>query len=222
MGTRSDKLIIPVEYVDDWLYDATDEDGKQTDAIYEATAFVNTYAIHYEDFDAYTTTTGSGDEEDTYTINAPRVIEHITKNVAVAIYHLSIAETWRNSDERIYWEERKKSYAEMLKEIEIQPEWYSATVSLDSNGYQLLETNKHIIPWTAYIESASSNVWNNGEDFYVVKGPLNDSDSYRYESWYLDGSNESSDLEGTIYYERSFRNDGRDYMKRMKTGWNHN
>lgn len=217
MGTRQTNLIIPVEYLDNVLpEDADNQMDRQTNAVTMATAFVNTYASHYLPFDGYSVTTGSGDEDDTYTINAPNVIAQICTQVAIAFYFLSTDQVMRDGEERQLWNATLDRYKEGLRDIEIEPDEYQVTVSLDSEGYQLIARNQNIIPNTAFITSGSSNIWNNGEHFYIRKGQL-DADDYYFDGWYLDGSNEKDDLEGTLTYYRSYRRDGKDYMKSYKT-----
>jgi hypothetical protein len=65
--------------------------------------------------------------------------------------------------------------------------------------------------------SEQDNVWNNGQHFRIVKGSILDSDDYLADGWYLDASSYKGEIEGTLHYYRSFRNDGRDYMRQYVT-----
>jgi len=232
---RVSGLIIPVEYLDNALNGGTDEDGRETDAVTRATAFVNTYAVNYLEFDAYTendaveesSSDSMEDEQPTiYTINAPKIIEHICLQAAIAIYKLSLDEVYRNGEEREYWEARLKGYQEDLKTIDVEPEKFSKTISLNSYGCMLIARNQNIIPWTAYVISATTNVWNVGEHFEIRKGGRFDtsgSSAVEYiDGWYFDASVFISSMEGTLYYHRSYRKDTKDYMKLIKSEWNNN
>ena len=65
-------------------------------------------------------------------------------------------------------------------------------------------------------------VWNLGTHFHIVKGGTIDNEDYFSDGWYLDASSYKSTLEGTLHYFRSYRNDGKDYMRTFKNSWNNN
>ena len=61
--------------------------------------------------------------------------------------------------------------------------------------------------------------WNLGTHFQIIKGSSIDNDEYFSDGWYVDASSYKSTIEGTLHYFRSYRNDGKDYMRTFKTGW---
>lgn len=207
-------LIIPVAYLAKVLpSDALDTNSEQTNAVTEASAFVNTWTSkHYETWDSYTGT-------DPYTINAPSEIEYITRQVAKHMYYMNIGSVQRDGAEEEDHEARIEYYRKLLEKISIKPTEHSVAVSLDSEGYQLIAQNQNILTHKAKIDSGSSNIWNLGKHFWIKKGSAIDAEDYLIDGWYLDGSNYTSTLEGTLYYWRSYRNDSRDYMGTYVNKW---
>lgn len=61
--------------------------------------------------------------------------------------------------------------------------------------------------------------WNLGTHFKIIKGSLIDNDDYFTDGWYLDASSYKDTIEGTLHYWRSYRNDGKDYMRTFKNNW---
>lgn len=61
--------------------------------------------------------------------------------------------------------------------------------------------------------------WNLGTHFTICKGDYIDSEDYFNDGWYLDASSYKSTIEGTLHYWRSYRNDGKDYMRTFKNKW---
>lgn len=202
-------LIIPVSYLAKVLpSDALDSNSEQTNAITEASAFVNTWTSkHYESWEAYT---DNGD--DTYTINAPSEIVYVARQVAKHMYFMNIGSVQRDGAEEVDHEQRIEYYRNLLEKIQVKPTEHTLSISLDSDGYQIIAQRQNILTHKANIVSGSTNVWNLGKHFRIIKGSAIDSDDYLMDGWYLDGSNYASTLEGTLHYWRSYRNDGRDYM----------
>lgn len=209
-------LIIPTAYLAKVLpSDALDTNEEQTNAVTEASAFVNTWTSrHYETWEAYTDNGGGS-----YTINAPSEIEYVTRQVAKHMYYMNIGSVMRDGAEDVDHERRIEYYRVLLETIDVKPTQHSTAVSLDSEGYQLIAQNENILTHKAKIDSGSSNIWNLGKHFWIKKGSIIDTDDYLTDGWYLDGSTYASTLEGTLYYWRSYRNDGRDYMMTYLTTW---
>lgn len=213
-------LIIPVAHLTKVLpSDAADTNSEKTNAVTEASAFVNTWTSkHYETWDEYTA--GS---DDAYTLEAPREITHICTQIAKHMYYQNIGSVMRDGAEEIDHEERIEYYRKMLIDINVKPTKHTTTVSLDTNGYQLIARNQNILTHKGHIvslESDVTNIWNIGRHFNIIKGGCIDADEYWNDGWYLDASTYSTTLEGTLHYWRSYRNDGRDYIMSYKTDWN--
>lgn len=214
MGTLQNNTIIPARYLDEMLDDdATNQYSRIDNAVIRATVFVNTYAVNYLEFDAYTVDEGSGDNDDTYTINAPHEIEFICLDVAKTMYYMSIDHVNRDGTEWQRYKDELDYYKDMLKNINIEPKQYSVAISLNTDNAQLIARNQNIIPFSSYITSDTTNIYTNGEDFFIRKGGVYD-DEY-WDGWYLDANNDP-DIEGTLYYYRSWRKDGKDYIHYMK------
>jgi hypothetical protein len=209
-------LIIPVLHIEKQLPDdATDKLSAITNAAYESSAFVNTWTSrHYETWDEYTE-----ESDDGYTLNAPREICHVCTQVAKHMYYLNIGSIQRDGAEEIDHEARIEYYRKMLEKIQVKPTQHTLTISLDSDGYQLIAQNQNILTHKAKITSATTNKWNLGSHFYIIKGSAIDVDDYLTDAWYVDGSSYRGRLEGTLYYWRSYRNDGRDYMATHVNAW---
>ncbi|MBU2177661.1 MAG: hypothetical protein KJ556_21425, partial [Gammaproteobacteria bacterium] len=218
---------------------ATDVDSALTNAVTEATAFVNTWTSrNYLEWEAYSTqaeegagassssssssTSGDGSRADdtTYTINAPNEIARICLQVSKIMYWQGQGHISRDGEEDEKLEGRLEYYRQLLEKIEISPVKKDVTISLDTNGCQLIGRNLNIIPWNSYVVSASTNMWNQGEHWTIRKGGTYD-DEY-YDGWYFDASNYTDTMEGTLYYWRSYRKDTKDYMRFVKEDWNTN
>lgn len=143
-------LIIPVAHLRKYLpSDATDINEEMTNAVYESSAFVNTWTSkRYETWDDYT----EGDEDD-YTLNAPREICHICTQVAKHMYYLNIGSVQRDGAEDVDHEARIEYYRAMLEKIDVKPVKYSKQIELDDDGYMLIARNQNILPFKAYIIS---------------------------------------------------------------------
>ncbi len=216
-------LIIPVVNLAKVLpSDATDTNSEQTWAVTEASAFVNTWTSkHYETWDAYTSTD---------TLNAPREICYITTQIAKHMYYHNIGSVTRDGAEDVDHEARIEYYRDLLSKIDVKPTQHELTVDLDDDGYQLIARNQNILTHRGHIaeatgQSSSSSsestqtgtIWNIGKHFYIIKGGLIDAYNYWNDGWYLDASTYVSTLSGTLYYWRSYRRDGKDYMESYKT-----
>ena len=178
-----------------------------TNAANESSRLVNTWSVYYEQWPEV-----SGG---VYT--APYEIVRACIEVAKALYYLAIGQVSRDGDEGVRHSDTLKYYQGYLREIEVEPEIESVAISVDSDGYQLIALNQHIVQYhpQCRVESAASPqaVWNQGKHWYIRRG--DDSEEEYYDGWYLDASYDTS-IEGTLYYARSWRNDGRDYQKYWK------
>ena len=210
--------IIPVEYLNRELpEDATNENNALANAVTRASNLVNTWMPNYLPWDEY-----DEDSDDEFTLNVPDEIAHYTTEIAKTLYWMGVSQISRDGEEREKHQSWLNFYKAELATLEIEPVLNNVTVSLDSNGYQLIARNQNILTHNAYITSASTNIWNLGTHFFIVKGSVVDQDDYQHDGWYLDGSTYVDDLEGTLYYYRSYRRDTKDYMKSFKDSWGNN
>lgn len=197
--------------------DATDTNSEITNAVTMSNAIVNTETSdRYESWEDYSDTS----------IVAPADIGFYCLQIAKHIYYQNIGSVVRDGAEEIDHEERIDYYRNLLKKIKIPPKLCTLTISLDSDGYQLIARNQNILTYKGYIISSDSSSsdsgatrWNIGTHFWILKGSQIDTDSYWTDGWYLDGSSHKDDLEGTLYYYRSYRIDGKDYMWTEKTSY---
>jgi hypothetical protein len=223
-------LIIPVQWLDDALpEDATDAFGALTNAVTQASAFCNTWATHYLEFEACTLTgtdsvagadsssSSSEADDDDWTINAPIEIAYMCLDIAKAIYWQNQGQVYRDGSEQETWTGILDGYRERLGKIEIAPTRHSVTISLDSKGYQLITRSPHynILTHNAYITSATTNVWNLGRHYQIVRGACIDVMTYFTDGWYLD-CRTYTNVEGTLYYYRTYRKDLIDYFKTFR------
>lgn len=212
-------LIIPVIHLAKFLpSDANDSHGYMTTSVTEASAFVNTWTSRrYEEWDDY-----EEDSDDEYTLNAPREITQICTSIAKHMYFMNTGYVQRDGSEEMDHEARIDYYRGILEKIDVRPTRHELVLSLDSDGYQLIARNQNILTHKAKIvtlTSAGTNVWNLGKHFWILKGGLIDAEDYFNDGWYVDGSTYKDELEGTLTYYRSYRNDGKDYMMSYKTSW---
>lgn len=63
----------------------------------------------------------------------------------------------------------------------------------------------------------TETVWNIGQHYDIIKGGCVDQELYFNDGWYLNASTFKDQISGTLYYWRSYRNDGKDYMMSYKT-----
>lgn len=186
---------------------ANDDDDEITDAVFQATDFVNTWANKYDPFDEYDTSPDAP--------RAPHVIVRATLEVAKAIYFLRIGQIFRDGQEQTSWQDVLAYYQDYLMKVQVSPEWKTQAVSLDSNNAMVIGslTTGHmyprVIPQTAQVISGSSNTWLQPDDFTIAKGGRYDDDDPQ--AWYLYA--DSSSVEGTLRYMRTYRNDFLDYGK---------
>lgn len=182
-------------------------------AVNRASSFVNTWAHKYDPFDDY--------QESPEAILAPAEIGELCLISAEAFYYKQIGQRSRNGDEVQKWHEflykGEGSIRYQLEHIKIEPEWKTQTISLNSDNAMIIGSRTttggmwpRVIPFTAQVISATSNVWITPDDWYIRKGGLYD-DEYR-DAWYLDCDSGSS-VEGTLRYMRTYRNDHLDYAR---------
>ena len=197
--------IIPVSYLQREMPDDVDDsDGFLTSAINEATEFCNTHAVNYELWPDYT---GSS------TVVAPEPIPRMCKQIAKLFYYQSTSRITSDGLENQDINEELALYSQRLKTIDIQPTLYSASISLNSDGVQLIGRNMNILPdhLSSRVVSGSSNIWNKGFHWVIRKG--NDSEDEYLDGWYLDADTYKNEIEGTLYYARSWKNNWLDYLR---------
>jgi len=186
--------------------DAENSNDEKTKAVSQASSFVDTWSNKYYPWDDYDESSGEAE--------APYMIVRLCLDIAKAMYYEAVSEMTRGGDERdalsLFLADKRTE----LKEIDIKPELKSKTIALDSNDAMLIKRFTHVIPQTAYVTSASDGVWNAGSDWWISRGGRND-DEY-YNEWYFYAS--GSDVEGTLYYYRTFRSDGVDYSRAVGRG----
>ncbi len=177
-------------------------------AVVRASGFCNTWTSkHYYAWDDYQ---ASPDLP-----LAPPEIVQICLELAKCYYYLTTNEENADGDKV----ERCYSIIEVQKQellnIDIAPTLESLTISLSSENTQVIgsqNTTSGTFPQvlkSSSIISDSSNVWNYGDDYTMRKGGAN-TDEY-YNAYYLEAN--SSSVEGTLKYWRTYRNDGIDYMR---------
>jgi len=205
--------IISVRLLDSELpSDANDNNGDETYAVAQASAFVNTWATHYDPFDDYTT---EADSPYTEVFNAPSIIVRECLEIAKAMYYMRVGQIYMDGEEKRLWADFLSSKEKSLMRIQIEPEWKSQPILLNSCNSMVigsrssLGTWPRVIPQTAQVVSASNNTWIPPNDWYIRMGG---SYSGEYpDAWYFYAS--SSKVEGTLRYMRTFRNDGYDYAR---------
>lgn len=185
--------------------DVSNANREITDARFDSTGFVNTWAQHYDPFDEY--------QASPEITQAPRSIVFITYRVAEAMYHTNAGVINRDGNEQTYWEDVLEKYKKQLMEIQIEPVWVEQTVALDGNNAMAIgDLNgggyyPRVLPVRATVTSAASNTWLCPDDWCIKKGgQYTDEDPGQ---WYL--YSQTSSLEGTLRYMRTYRNDGLDY-----------
>lgn len=223
-------LIIPVSWLDDALpEDATDAHDALTNAVTQASAFCNTWAMHYLEFEACTlksigagagndsSSSSSEDDDEDYTINAPMEIAYACLDISKAIYWQNQGQVFRDATEQKTWSDILDGYRDRLQNIEIAPTRHSLAISLDSKGFQLIGRSPHynILTHNAYITSATTNIWNLGRHYQIVRGACIDVTTYATDGWYLDARTYTT-LEGTLYYYKTYRKDLIDYFRTFR------
>lgn len=181
-------------------------------AVNRASSFVNTWAQRYDPFDDY--------QESPESILAPAEIGELCLSAAEAFYYKQIGQRNRNGDEVQKWHDYlygDNGLKKQLQTIKIEPEWKTQAISLTSDNVMVIGSRTvtggmwpRVIPFTAQVISATTNVWVYPDDWYIRKGGLYD-DEYR-DAWYLDCDN-GSQVEGTLRYMRTYRSDGLDYAR---------
>ncbi|HUX59530.1 MAG TPA: hypothetical protein VMV77_21330 [Bacteroidales bacterium] len=177
-------------------------------AVNRATSFVNTWTSKvydpWEDFQA-----------SPELLLAPQVIGEICIEVAEAMYYMLIGQIQRDGEGNDLWRQLLDDKKEELQNIDVNPEWKSQAISLDSNKRMVVGTRNtvtgvypRVIPFNANVISGAGNNWNRGTDYYVRQGGINRDENS--DAWYFDA--QSSSLEGTLNYLRTYRKDTKDYM----------
>lgn len=206
----ANSTIIPIQYLREELPDdAVNSRGEMTDAIYQATAFVNTYARNYWPFDEFNSSASP------QVPRAPYEIVSICKQVAKLYYYQNIGERYRDGNEGEVIGDQFDRYKDELRSIRIEPTWEEQTVSLDSNNAMVVGDRNaggmwpQVIPQTVQVISGSTNVWVSPDDWTVTMGGRYDNEYP--DAWYLYA--ESSSVEGTMRFMRTYRNDRGDYAR---------
>ncbi len=181
--------------------DAGNSNNEKTKAIVQATSFCNTWAKNYLPFEDFDPSTG-----DTL---APDIIVRICLDIAVTFYLEAIGEVNRDGDQRAFLTEFREKKERELKEITIEPVQQTKTIAINADRAMLIDRHAEIIPNSAYVSSLTTNVWNPREDWFIRRGGLNDNE--HFDSWYFYSN--ATDIEGTLTYFRTYRNDAIDYMR---------
>ena len=173
-----------------------------TNAVNESSRLVNTWCIKYEEW-----------PESTDTPDAPYEIQRACIEIAKALFYLGINQQDRDGEEGDKHGDTLKYYEGYLKTIDVAPEILSVAISLDSNGVQLIARNQHILRYhpKCRVESDTTNIWNQCWHWDIRKGVYTDDE--QLDGWYFDAETYEDTIEGTLYYARSWRNDGLDYQK---------
>jgi len=190
--------------------DAATDTTQISDAVLEATAFVNTWSSKkYDPFDDY--------QESPELILAPREIGRICLQVAKAYYYMGVGEIYRDGNENASWELILETYRSQLISIDIQPTWETQAISLNTDNSMVIGSRvttggmwPRVIPQTAQVISGAGNTWLYPDDWTITKG--GDYDDEYLDAWYL-RADTGSTVEGTLRYMRTYRNDGRDYAR---------
>ena len=179
---------------------------KISNAVLRSSDLVNTWATHYEIFPDIT---------DAQT--APYQAQLIAVEIAKALYFMGIGQVYRDGQEQDSWQAVLNRYEKTLAEIDIPPSSFSKTISLDTNGVMLIQRGMNILrhhPKMCYVLSAAAptgTIWNQGYHWDIRKGT--DSEVEWTDGWYFDAEQYKSTIEGTLYYARTWRNDGLDYLR---------
>jgi len=203
------QLIVPVATITAQLpSDAVDTNNWITDAAYKATAFCNSYAVNYDPFDEYNASTDA--------TRAPYEVVHICTEIAKVFYYMAAGQIYRDGSETETWQSVLNNFKTELMELKIEPTWEEQTISLDSNSQMIIGDRNaggafpRVIPFRAEVISDTTNVWTEGEDWYIRKGSGYD-DTHR-NAWYM-VTDTSETVEGTLRYMRTYKNNAEDYGK---------
>lgn len=200
--------IIPEEYLVRELSDDVEEGDLQfTAAVDNASIFCNTHATHYEAWPDYTGSAGA------YTIVAPSEIQRVCTEIAKIYYQQIQGRVSRDGKESESLMDQLKSYKDMLMKIDIRPTISSVAISLNSDGVQLIARNQNILRFhpSCRVTSDASNIWNQLYHWDIRRGL--DAEDEQIDGWYFDAETYKDTIEGTLYYARSWRNDGLDYQR---------
>lgn len=178
---------------------------KASNAVLRASDLLNTWAVKYEQF-----------PDSTETIAAPYQVQLICIEIAKALYWLGMGQVYRDGQEQDSWQAILNRYEKTLGEINIQPTVYTKAISLDSNGVMLIGRAMHILtqhPSCKVVSGSalSTAMWNQGYHWDIRKGL--DTEDELLDGWYFDAETYETTIEGTLYYARSWRNDGLDYQR---------
>lgn len=204
--------IISVTQLDNELpADASNASGEMTDAVSQATGFINTWtSMHYDPFDDYYIDPTSPSVE---IAPAPAIVQRMCLEVAKAFYFMSVGERYRDGLEKTSWAEYLDGIKTDLKMLSVAPEWKTQTISLDTSNAMVIGSRSalgfwpRVIPQTAQVVSATTNIWIPPDDWFIGQG-AGLADEYPG-AWYFYGG--SSSVEGTLRYMRTYRNDAIDY-----------
>ena len=186
--------------------DASDTAQAITNAVNEASSLVNSWATHYLPFDEVSNAGAT---------QAPSLVVYYCRQIAKIIYLMNIGQIFRDGSEGKTLQDDLEYYHKLVSDMSIEPTLHTKTVAFDSNYRMLIARGQNIIPShpQCKIESGASpqNAWNIGEHFNITRGRMYDGD---YEDgWYLNAVTDKAEIEGTLTYVRTYRNDGYDYMK---------
>jgi hypothetical protein len=188
-------------------------------ACVQASSFVSSYTSKkYELWDDYLVSPE--------TVLVPDIIYRLTIEAGKIFYLLNVNTKQRIKEEKTLLLEQLSTLQTQLENLNLAPTWESQSISLTSDKVMQIYNTKSInifsnnhtfikvIPNTAIINSATSNVWVNSDHFIIRLGLITN-DEYP-QAWYLDSALGYT-VEGTLRYMRTYRIDGYDYMKYNET-----
>lgn len=197
------------------LLKGTLDNTTATAVVEAATSFVNTNALRYHPFDTIA---------DDGTTQAPAIIVMYCKEIAKTMYLQAIGQTKRDGNETEDLQDVLDYYQDKLRDtkFQIEPAIIAKTISLNSNGSMLIARGQEILTYhpLCRVESADSpqNEWNQDEHWHIRRGTTDDESEFS-DGWYFDAETYKDDIEGTLYYARSFRNDGWDRIRFNPAGY---
>jgi hypothetical protein len=135
--------------------------------------------------------------------------------IAKAVFYLGTGEVSRDGEAKAFWTNIITTYKDDLKTIAIEPVWKTQTITLDGDDNMIIGDTDggvgypQVIPFNAYITDGAGS-WVRGEDFTITKGGVYEDDE-ELNAWYFRG--DTSSVDGTLHYMRTYRNDNLDYAK---------
>jgi len=204
--------IISTDYLQSEMFTSGFDTSAASKAVVRASNYINTWTSkHYYPWEDYQ---ASPDVP-----LAPAEIVQICVELSKVYYFLYTNESAADGNRNNEMYAIETIQKEKLLSIDVAPEIKSLTISLDNNKSQVIGTQNsssgrfpQVIPYNASIISGAGNVWAYNEDFYIRRGGCYNNE--HYDAWYLES--DTSSLEGTLKYLRTYRNDGKDYATQIQ------